>query len=209
MLIFYCHNYASFCLCCQWYHILTKLFPFTLSFPKSCWCIFFLFALFLVFLRPRNCYLKSTGWFFFFLVYCLPSQGYLLICCRGRRQNTYFWRRKLCFFWNHVLFPLAWVRFFFFLFDWVVTFFHYWVFWFLFFSANSLELYYSLVHFQIPPVEIQRTFEQPVLLLPWHDCDIINTACQSKKRAKRNRQQEKSLQIFRCVPHREHELTKH
>lgn len=58
--------------------------------------------------------------------YCVPSQGYLLICCRGRRQKTYFWRRFLLF-WNHMLFPFACV----------VTFFHYWVFWFLFFSANN------------------------------------------------------------------------
>lgn len=88
-------------------------------------------------------------------------------------------------------------------------FFHDWVFWFQFFYANILELYYSLVHLQIPPLEVKQIFEHAVLLLSWHDCDIINTTCQSKKRGKRKSwQQENSSQIVRCVPHRQHELTK-
>lgn len=66
----------------------------------------------------------------------------------------------------------------------VMTFFHYRVFWFLFFDANILELYYSLVHFQILWLEVQQiSFYRPVLLPSWHDCDMINTTCQSAKRA--------------------------
>lgn len=74
-----------------------------------------------------------------------------------------------------------------------------WVFWFLFFNASILEQYYS-----DPSIGL---FEQPVLLLSWHDCDIINTTCQSAKREKNktkknNRQPENPSQISVYVPHR-------
>lgn len=198
MLIFYCHNYASFCLCYQWYHILTKLFP-----VFQILLMHFLPLCLILSLFETSQLLSERHWVIFLSLRILFAKSRLSFnLLQGKEAKYIFWRRIPCFCWNHVLFPLACVRFFIFLLDRVVTFFHYWVFWFLFFSANILELYYSLVHFQIPPVAIQQTFEQPVLLLPWHDCDIINTTCQSKKRAKRNRQQEKSLQIFRCVPHR-------
>lgn len=175
------------------------------AFTKSFWCIFFLFALFLVFLRPRNC---SEHWVIFLFLRILFAKSRLSFnLLQGKEAKYIFLKKDSMFLLKPCVIPSCLCQIFFF--DWVVTFFHYWLFWFLFFSANILELYYSLVHFQIPPVEIQQTFEQPVLLLPWHDCDIINTTCQSKKRAKRNRQQEKSLQIFRCVPYTDHGLTKH
>lgn len=80
------------------------------------------------------------------------------------------------------------------------------VFWFLFFNANILEQYYS--------DSFLGLFEQPVLLLSWHDCDIINTTCQSAKREKNKTKKKKGS---RKIHHRslcvflvdaEHELSK-
>lgn len=176
------------------------------AFTKSFWCIFFLFALFLVFLRPRNC---SEHWVIFLFLSILFAKSRLSFnLLQGKEAKYIFLKKDSMFLLKPCVIPSCLCQIFFFLTEsWLFSITD--CFDFCFSLPISLNFIIPWYIFRFPQWRSNKTFEQPVLLLPWHDCDIINTTCQSKKRAKRNRQQEKSLQIFRCVPHTDHGLTKH
>lgn len=60
-------------------------------FTKSCWCIFFLFALFLVFLRPRNC---SEHWMIFLFLSRLFAKSRLSFNLLQGKEAKYIFLKK-------------------------------------------------------------------------------------------------------------------
>lgn len=61
------------------------------AFSKSCWCIFFLFVLFLVFLRPRNC---SEHWVIFLFLSILFAKSRLSFNLLQGKEAKYIFLKK-------------------------------------------------------------------------------------------------------------------
>lgn len=139
----------------------------------------------------------TTGWIFFFLLLFLTvfSQGYLLICCRGRRQNTYF--LMVCIS-NHVFFLLSHVIFFLPSHD--------------FFPLPSVLISVFLCQYPSTllfpgtfsdsltgsPTNLWAASASPILAWLWHYQHHLSVSEKSTNTG----QQEKSSQIFTCVPRR-------